>query len=38
MEQSWAQTFYQEFFHCIEEDAFAVIYLFQISRPDEPIN
>jgi len=38
LEQSWAETFYQEFFCRIDEDAFAVLYVDYPSRPNVPIN
>ena len=38
LEQSWAHTFYQEFFCRIDEDAFAVLYVDYPSRPNVPIN
>ena len=38
LEQSWAHTFYREFFCRINEDAFAVLYVDYPSRPNVPIN
>lgn len=38
LEQSWARTFYQEFFCRIDEDAFAGLYVDYPSRPNVPIN
>ena len=38
LEQSWAGTFYREFFCRINESAFAVLYAEQPSRPNVPVN
>jgi len=38
LEQSWAQTFYDEVFCRIDEKPFAVLYSSQPSRPNAPIN
>lgn len=38
LEQSWAGTFYREFFCRIEEEAFAVLYSDVDSRPNVPVN
>ncbi len=38
LEQSWAGTFYREFFFRINEDSFAVLYSDQPSRPNVPVN
>ncbi|MCI0550737.1 MAG: transposase [Anaerolineae bacterium] len=38
LEQSWAGTFYREFFCRIEEDLFSVLYSDQPSRPNIPVN
>lgn len=38
LEQSWAGTFYREFFCRIKEDSFAVLYSDQPSRPNVPVN
>jgi hypothetical protein len=38
LEQSWAGTFYREFFSCIDEDIFSVLYSEQPSRPNVPVN
>ncbi len=38
LEQSWAGTFYREFFCRINEDLFAVLYSDQPSRPNIPVN
>ena len=38
LEESWAATFYREFFMRIEEDLFAVLYSDEPSRPNIPIN
>jgi hypothetical protein len=38
LEQSWAQTFYDEIFCRIAEKPFAVLYSRQPSRPNAPIN
>ncbi len=35
---SWAGTFYREFFRRIHEEAFAVLYSDQPSRPNVPVN
>lgn len=38
LEQSWAGTFYREFFCRIPEDIFSVLYSDQPSRPNVPVN
>jgi len=38
LKDSWAATFYHEFFTRIEEDLFAVLYSDEPSRPNIPIN
>ena len=38
LENSWAGTFYKEFFSRINEDAFAVLYSEKASRPNVPVN
>lgn len=38
LENSWAGTFYQEFFCRIDEQAFAVLYSDVPSRPNVPVN
>ena len=38
LEQSWAGTFYREFFCRINEEAFAVLYAEVASRPNIPVN
>lgn len=38
LEQSWAGTFYREFFCRIDEEAFAVLYSNVASRPNVPVN
>jgi len=38
LEQSWAGTFYREFFCRIDEDKFSVLYSAQPSRPNIPVN
>jgi len=38
LEQSWAGTFYREFFCRVDEDNFAVLYSDQPSRPNVPVN
>lgn len=38
LEQSWAGTFYYDFFSQIKESAFAVLYSDQPSRPNIPVN
>jgi hypothetical protein len=38
LENSWAGTFYREFFCRIEEQAFAVLYSGKDSRPNVPVN
>jgi len=38
LENSWAQTFYREFFCRIDEEAFAVLYSEKASRPNVPVN
>jgi len=38
LKESWAATFYREFFTRIEEDLFAVLYSDEPSRPNIPIN
>jgi hypothetical protein len=38
LEQSWAGTFYREFFRRIEEGIFSVLYSERPSRPNVPVN
>jgi len=38
LEKSWAGPFYQEFFSRIDEQAFAVLYSDEPSRPNVPVN
>ena len=38
LEESWAGTFYREFFCRLNEDAFAVLYADCPSRPNVPVN
>jgi len=38
LEESWADTFYHEFFCRIDEEPFAVLYSDEASRPNIPIN
>jgi len=38
LENSWAGTFYREFFSRIDEEAFAVLYSEKASRPNVPVN
>jgi hypothetical protein len=38
LENSWAGTFYKEFFCRIDEEAFAVLYSEKDSRPNVPVN
>lgn len=38
LEQSWAGTFYHEFFCRMDEEAFAVLYSTVDSRPNVPVN
>ena len=38
LEKSWASPFYQEFFCRIDEEAFAVLYSDEASRPNVPVN
>jgi hypothetical protein len=38
LENSWAGTFYKEFFSRIEEQSFAVLYSEKGSRPNVPVN
>lgn len=38
LEQSWAGTFYREFFSRIDEDIFSVLYSEQPSRPNVAVN
>lgn len=38
LKQSWADTFYRDFFCRINEDSFAVLYSDQPSRPNVPVN
>jgi hypothetical protein len=38
LENSWAGTFYKEFFCRIDEEAFAVLYSKKGSRPNVPVN
>jgi len=38
LQNSWAETFYREFFCRLDEQAFAVFYADQPSRPNVPVN
>ena len=38
LENSWAATFYREFFSRIDEDIFSILYSDQASRPNIPVN
>jgi hypothetical protein len=38
LEQSWAGTFYHQFFCRIDEQPFAILYSEQDSRPNTPVN
>lgn len=38
LENSWAGTFYREFFSRIDEEIFAILYSDQASRPNIPVN
>ena len=38
LENSWAGTFYKEFFCRIDEESFAVLYSEKASRPNVPVN
>ncbi|MDP1546370.1 MAG: hypothetical protein Q8L87_10130 [Anaerolineales bacterium] len=38
LENSWAGTFYKEFFSRIDEQSFAVLYSEKDSRPNVPVN
>lgn len=38
LENSWAGTFYKEFFSRVDEEAFAVLYSEKASRPNVPVN
>ena len=38
LENSWAETFYREFFCRLDEEAFAVLYAERPSRPNVPVN
>jgi len=38
LEKSWAGSFYREFFNRIDEQAFAVLYSDEASRPNVPVN
>jgi|GEM_PF-1410086 len=38
LQNSWAETFYREFFCRLDEQAFAVLYADQPSRPNVPVN
>jgi Transposase domain (DUF772) len=38
LENSWAFSFYREFFSRIDEQAFAVLYSDEASRPNVPVN
>ncbi|NDJ79308.1 MAG: transposase, partial [Chloroflexi bacterium] len=38
LENSWAGTFYREFFCRIDEEIFAILYSDQASRPNIPVN
>jgi len=38
LEESWAQTFYDEYFSKIDENVFSVLYSDKKSRPNTPVN
>ena len=38
LDESWAGTFYRDFFCRIDEEPFAVLYSDQASRPNSPVN
>ena len=38
LEESWAQTFYEEVFCRIDESIFEVLYSDKVSRPNVPVN
>lgn len=38
LKQSWAETFYQEFFTRLSEELFAVLYSDEPSRPNLPVD
>lgn len=38
LENSWAGTFYRDFFSRIDEDIFAILYSDKASRPNIPVN
>lgn len=38
LENSWDGVFYKEFFLCIDEQSFAVLYSEKYSRPNVPVN
>jgi hypothetical protein len=38
LQNSWAETFYREFFCRLDEEAFAVLYADEPSRPNVPVN
>jgi len=38
LENSWAGTFYKEFFCRIDEEPFAILYSDKDSRPNVPVN
>ena len=38
LENSWAGTYYREFFSRIDEQVFAVLYSEEASRPNVPVN
>jgi hypothetical protein len=38
LEESWAGTFYQEFFTLLDEEPFAILYSENASRPNVPVN
>ncbi len=38
LQNSWAETFYREFFCRLDEGPFAVLYADQPSRPNVPVN
>jgi hypothetical protein len=38
LQNSWAETFYREFFCRLDEQAFAVLYADEPSRPNVPVN
>jgi len=38
LESSWASVFYEEFFSCLDEEVFSVLYSEKKSRPNTPVN